>query len=144
MSGVRAVRVLVGSWPRVGEFVLAAWLALYASVFPDGVPAFLLLHDVGLSVAVAASSVISMLARRGPLRFLHTTNIALGGWLVTFSALVTQHHSMALAQNDILVGLTVVMFAILPTRALDAPVAWQRYYRTHPAKPSPAPRREVT
>ncbi len=109
-------------WARVVEIMLALWLAVSPFVFHFPPEATLLwANDFSCAVLIATLAFLS-LAKRW--RHIHLLSIAVGTWLIAFA------YSAGLpapfwAQNDIIVGLLIVMFAIIPSDATEPPPSWR-------------------
>jgi hypothetical protein len=112
-------------WPRIAEVLIACWLAAAPFVFGragHGVEgAVPWLSDVVCAGLIAACALVS-LAR--PRSRLHLAELAVAAWLVAYGFFASATPYPAL-QNDILVGLVLPMFAIIPNQATLPPAAWR-------------------
>src|SRR5688500_15605034 len=103
-------------WPRLAELLIAAWLAaspfaLRQEVSPLGLPPWL--SDMACAVLIAVCALLSFTRRLG---WLHFAEIAVAAWLLGYGFLAAPERAPAL-ENDILVGLVLPMFAIIPNHA---------------------------
>ena len=107
-------------WARVIEIMLGFWLMASPFIFRPGRPANDLL--CGLSVMV-----FGFLSYWRPTHGAHFLTLAVALWLVIlgYSA---GHPAPPPAQNQIIVGLLLAMFAIIPNRTSDMPEAWRKFY----------------
>jgi len=109
-------------WARVIEFMLACWLAISPFVFrhdPD--QAFLWASDL-VSAAVVAS--VALLSFRRSLRKLHLVHLVTGVWLIGVGVLGAPSPPPPALQNDVVVGLLLWMFAIVPSDSATPPPRW--------------------
>lgn len=121
------MKALVAMWPRTTELLLGVWLVVGPWLLDA--PAVLRAHDAVVGLAAAC---IALLAMRLPTRLVNLWNLVLGAWLVAFPLLWSRAIHSAGAQNELLVGLGLLMFAIIPTRCMQIPAAWQSYFSHHP------------
>lgn len=61
-----------------------------------------------------------------PLRYAHVAIMVVALWLSGFGFWTSGHPAPPALQNDILVGLLLLMFAIIPNNANLPPLAWRR------------------
>jgi hypothetical protein len=113
-------------WPRVAELVIAAWLAaspfvLAQEASPLGAPPWL--SDVSCAGLIAACALLSFTRRFG---WLHFGEIAVAAWLLGYGFLAAPEATPAL-ENDILMGLVLPMFAIIPNHATLPPLSWRAF-----------------
>ncbi|HRX85812.1 MAG TPA: hypothetical protein P5572_12405 [Phycisphaerae bacterium] len=112
-------------WPRVLEFVLACWLAISPFVFRSGAEvSWLWTNDLVCAFAVAAAALLSLHHR---LHRTHLANLAVALWLIGLAFARTSPPPAAY-QNDLVVGLLLILFTIIPSRAAHPPRAWQRFF----------------
>jgi hypothetical protein len=114
-------------WARVVELMLGCWLAASPFVFrhPAGEPA-LWANDLACGLAVV---VLSLLFFWEPARHAHFGTGAVGLWLVAFAFLTSAPPAPPALQNDLLVGLLLLMHAIVPNEASLPPRSWRPYLR---------------
>lgn len=117
-------------WSRVIEFMLACWLAVSPFVFQHADDALVLwTSDFAVATLVATLALISYWR---PTRYAHLLIIPPALWLIGFGRFGPPPLLPGM-QNDIVVGLLLLMFAIVPNRATLPPHAW---FRDAPAGPS--------
>lgn len=111
-------------WPRVSELVVAAWLvvASFAFAVPGALDATLVPLASGVGVVVAFLA--SRRWRRAHLGTLVVALVLIGWGWARFP-----RPGPAAAQNAILSGLMLGLFAIVPNEAMDPPVAWRPHAR---------------
>ena len=117
-------------WPRMVEILIAIWLAASPFVLGhiDEHPA-LSISDIACGVIIAASAVISFSEHW---RRMHLGELAVAAWLLGFGYLGSSEPLPGL-QNDILVALVLMMFAIIPSEANRPPRSWRtfEFEKTH-------------
>jgi hypothetical protein len=111
-------------WPRVAELLIACWLAASPFVFGhiEGQGAFWL-SDLVCAGAIAICALLSFSERA---RRLHLVELAVAGWLLVFGYLASAEPLPRL-QNNILVALVLIMFAIIPSEANLPPRSWREF-----------------
>jgi hypothetical protein len=110
-------------WTRWLETALGAWLVAAPFVFgAAGRDDARLTHDLGAGLVVAALALASMSRR---FRRAHLLILPVAVWLIAFGWLQHEAEPRALAQNHLLLGLTLLMTAILPTESTLPPAAWR-------------------
>src|SRR5688572_25128019 len=109
-------------WARVVEFMLGCWLAISPFIFRH--PA----DDLALWVTdwIAAGLVIlfALLSYWPPLKHIHLVTAAVALALVAVGRLLAWEDPPPGAQNQIVVGLLLLMFALVPSHASRPPDAW--------------------
>lgn len=117
-------------WPRVVEFMLACWLAISPFVFrhdPDAT--FLWASDLACAAVVAALSLGSFWR---PAHWLHLLILVVSAWLVAVG-FVGGYPAPPARQNDIIVGILLLLLAVIPSYADQPPEKWRAYYRQRTA-----------
>jgi hypothetical protein len=109
-------------WPRVLEVGLGAWLGASPFVFGTASEPALLVHDVAGGAAIAALALSSLARRRPPL---HLLELPVAAWLAALGWARYETPPLGAAQNHLLLGLTLLMCAVLPTESSKAPAAWR-------------------
>lgn len=111
-------------WARIVEVMLGCWLAVSPFVFRHN-PAdrVLWFNDLLSALAVVVLALVSFWP---PLRFAHVANLAIALWLIAFGFWAPYPTPPAL-QNDIVVGLLLLMFAIVPNHANQPPRPWREF-----------------
>jgi SPW repeat len=110
-------------WARTVEFMLGCWIIISPFVFRHPADqSSLWVTDVSCGFAVV---VISLLSYAPRLRYLHPGTAGVSLWLVLFGYFYQTHPTPAPLQNDILVGLLLMMFAIVPNESTLPPPSWR-------------------
>jgi hypothetical protein len=109
-------------WARVVEFMLGCWLAISPFIFQH--PASSLTPWIIDWVTAGLVILFALLSYWPPLKHIHlmTALVALG--LVALGRLSSWEHPPPGAQNQIVVGLLLLMFALVPNHASQPPEAW--------------------
>jgi hypothetical protein len=115
-------------WPRVVEFMLGVWLLLSPFIFghPEERVAYWA-NDWACACLVMTFAAASYWR---PTRRAHLAIIAVGLWMIGFAYVMTYgilrlDEAAAAMQNNVLVGLLLLMFAVIPNRASRPPQSWQ-------------------
>jgi hypothetical protein len=112
-------------WARVIEVMLGCWLAVSPYIFRHSADDMRLwLNDLFSATAVI---VLALASFWSPLRFAHVANIAMALWLIAFGFWVSPYPTPPALQNDIVVGLLLLMFAIVPNEASRPPRPWRDF-----------------
>lgn len=110
-------------WPRVSEIILGLWLIL--SPFAFGTPS----HKWASWVADLSAGILTILLALAslltPLRKAHLAIFLVAIALMGFGY-ISSPVTPAL-QNDLLMGLLLMMFAIVPSEASIPPRTWREY-----------------
>jgi hypothetical protein len=110
-------------WARVVEFMLGCWLAISPFIFRH--PA----DDLRLWATdwIAASLVIlfALLSYWPPLKHIHLATAVVALALVAIGRFSSWEHPPPGAQNQIVIGLLLLMFALVPSHASQPPETWQ-------------------
>lgn len=110
-------------WPRVVEIVVGAWLVAspwVLTVHPgDGVQ---LAVDVTAGVLAVGFALASL---RPATRRAHLLTIAVAAGLVGWGWPKSASVAFSAYQHDILVGLILMMFAVIPVNTSVPPVGWR-------------------
>jgi hypothetical protein len=111
-------------WPRVIELMLGAWLVVSPFVF-RGTPH---LAEYAINDVVSGGLVIlfSLAAFWRPLRRANIATLAMGLWLVSYGYFSAPRPGPPAAQNDLVIGLLLLVFAILPSHTNQPPETWAR------------------
>ena len=110
-------------WPRVVEVMLGAWLVISPFIF-RGTPQ---VSDYTLNVVISGcviivSSLLAFWSRAGGARFV---TLAASIWLMAHGYFSAVRPGPPAAQNEIMIGLLLVLFAILPNETNRPPAAWR-------------------
>jgi hypothetical protein len=113
-------------WARVIEILMAAWLAASPLIFRHSPDARLLwVTDLSCALGVAIFSILSF---RPELSKLHLLNLAAACWLLGVGAFAAPSPPPPALQNEVMIGLLLLMFAIVPSHASDPPRSWLEFY----------------
>jgi hypothetical protein len=114
-------------WARVIELMLGVWLVLSPLIFREtaGVGNFWN-TDVSAGSAVI---LLSLLSFWRPLRKSHLVTGVIALWLILSAWFAAARPGPPAAQNEIVVGLLLLMLAIVPTDASLPPEPWRRPQR---------------
>jgi hypothetical protein len=118
-------------WGRIGEIVLGIWLLLSPYVW-GSTPFYpeRWRSDMISGIAVIGLAVLSFWPFRKFefLSYAHVGSLLVAGWVVGFSYFYAGHPAALGYQNDLLTGLTLLLFPLIPNHASQPPIAWRRYY----------------
>jgi hypothetical protein len=112
-------------WSRVIELMLGCWLALSPFIFRHGsVEKAFWWNDLLSALAVILLALASFWF---PLRYAHLGIVIVAFWLIGFGFSVSPYPAPPALQNDIAVGLLLLMFAIIPNEATRPPRPWRDF-----------------
>lgn len=114
-------------WARVVEVMLGCWLAVSPFVFRHSAEDRMLWFSDLLSALVVMVLALSSFWR--PLRYAHLGIVAVGLWLIVVGY-VAPYPTPPAFQNDIAVGLLLLIFAIVPNNAAQPPKPWREFYES--------------
>ena len=110
-------------WSRVVEFMLACWLAVSPFIFQHPEDAIALwMSDFACATAVAT---LALLSYWRPTRHAHLLIVPIALWMIGFGRFGDSAPLLAGLQNNIAVGLLLLMFAIIPNHATRPPESWR-------------------
>jgi hypothetical protein len=113
-------------WGRVVELMLGLWLVLSPFIFGhDTLHPGLWRNDFACGVAIV---LLALLSFWHTLRHVHLLNLLVAAWLIGFGYIYGGYPSPPGAQNNILLGLILLLFAIIPNEANQPPPPWRHYY----------------
>lgn len=115
-------------WPRVIEGMLGCWLLVTPFVF-RGTTA---VEDYTTSALVSGAVVIVMavLSFWEPARLARFVTLGVSLWLALHGYFAAERPGPPAAQNEIMIGLTLLLFAIIPNEASRPPRAWRHEQHT--------------
>ena len=111
-------------WPRAVEVMLGIWLALSPWIFGHFGRQPLTASDLLAGLAVVVLALLSFFPR---LHRAHLGLLAVAAWLAGFAYFGYGHPIPPGAQNELLVGLTLILIAIIPNEASKPPRKWRRF-----------------
>ena len=109
-------------WSRVVEFMLGCWLAISPFIFahPADEPTLWATDWIAACVVIA----FALLSYWRPLRHIHLLTAVLACGLIAAGRFLSPGDVPPAAQNQIVVGLLLLMFALVPNHASRPPDAW--------------------
>ena len=115
-------------WPRVIEGMLGCWLLVTPLVF-RGTPA---VEDYTTSAFVSGAVIIVMalLSFWEPTRLARFVTLGVSLWLALHGYFAAERPGPPAAQNEIMIGLTLLLMAIIPNEASRPPRAWRHEQHT--------------
>jgi hypothetical protein len=118
-------------WARVAEMMLGLWLAISPLVFrgTPGVERFVAL-DLATGAAVVAFSLASFWRRT---QLAHLATAALAVALGVQAYVTWERPGPPAAQNEIIVAMLLLLFAIIPNESSEPPRPWRRRGEAEPA-----------
>lgn len=110
-------------WSRVVEIMLGHWLLISPFIFRHPVQETAWwINDMACGVTVI---VLGLLSFWRPTRNAHLLMLPIGCWLILVGFLWSAHPAPPALQNDVLLGLLLLMFAIIPNQASLPPEGWR-------------------
>lgn len=119
-------------WPRVVEIMLGCWMLASPFLFQHGEHTSWWINDFSVGTALI---VLGLLSFWRPTRRAHLVTLVVALWSIGFGYAISWQAEGPAPQNDILIGLTLLLTAIIPTPASLPPREWhdQGYIQTpHP------------
>jgi hypothetical protein len=113
-------------WARIVEVMLGCWLALSPFIFnhPTEKSAWWI-NDLTSGIALVTLALFSFWR---PMRHAHLAIVLLGLWLISFAYLAAPYPTPPALQNDLMLGLLLLMFAIIPNEASLPPEKWRDFW----------------
>lgn len=111
-------------WPRVVEVMFGSWLVISPFVF-RGTPE-LERYAVSMVVSGTLIAIASTLAFWSPAAGARYLTLLTSLWLMGHGYFAAARPGPPAAQNELVVGLLLVLFAILPNEINRPPAAWQK------------------
>jgi peptidoglycan/LPS O-acetylase OafA/YrhL len=110
-------------WARVVEFMLGCWLAISPFIFAHAD------DQIGLWATdwICATLVITLalLSYWHPTRHAHVLTLLVAAGLIVIGRFSTGETPSPAMQNQIVVGLLLLMFSLVPNAASRPPASWQ-------------------
>jgi hypothetical protein len=110
-------------WARIVECMIGCWLLMSPFIFghrPERTSLWINDFAVGGLVIVIALS-----SHWRPTAWAHWLLLPIGAWQFAFGRLSQSPPLLPALQNEIIVGLLLIMFAIVPNEATMPPPAWR-------------------
>jgi hypothetical protein len=114
-------------WARVIELMLGVWLVLSPFIFRR-TPAAAEFWSTDVTTG-SAVILLSLLSFWNPMRRSHLATGVLAVWLVIWAWFAAARPGPPAAQNEIVVGLLLLMLALVPNEASLPPESWRRSVR---------------
>jgi hypothetical protein len=113
-------------WARIVEVMLGCWLAVSPFIFnhPTEKSAWWI-NDLSSGFALVTLALFSFWR---PMRHAHLAIVLLGLWLIGFAYLAAPYPTPPALQNDLMLGLLLLMFAIVPNEASLPPEKWRDFW----------------
>jgi uncharacterized membrane protein len=108
-------------WARICEILIGIWLIVSHFLFQTE-----LLSDLICGVLLLVFAALSFMDK---LNKMHLFQVAPAMWLLYLGYAYPTPWLPMFLQNLILSGLSVLMFAIIPSHASDHPRAWKRFLK---------------
>ena len=109
----RVVEVMLGIW-----LILSPWIFHYSLTKPEW-----WINDMATGTAVILFGLLSFWKHTV---LAHLLTLLLGGWLVGFAYGEGFGNAPAAAQNDLILGLLLLMFAVIPNQSSRPPRSWDK------------------
>jgi SPW repeat len=112
-------------WARVAELMLGVWLVISPLVFrgTESVDSFAV-RDLSFGAAVIALSLLSFWTHT---RWAHLITAVLAVALGLMGYFGSERPGPPAAQNEIAIGMLLLLLAIVPNQANQPPPAWDRF-----------------
>jgi hypothetical protein len=117
-------------WARIVEVMMGCWLAVSPFIFRHSPEDRVLWFNDLLSATVVI--LLALVSFWPPLRFAHVANLAVGLWLIAFGFLAFPYPTPPALQNNVIIGLLLLMFAIVPNEASRPPRPWRQHIHSTP------------
>lgn len=113
-------------WARVVEVMLGCWLAISPFIFNHPVEKSVWwMNDLCSGFAVIT---LALLSFWNPIRYAHLALVLVALWLIGLGYLAAPYPTPPALQNDLMVGLLLLMFAIIPNEASLPPKKWRDFW----------------
>ena len=109
-------------WARIAEILLGGWLAASPWLFYRGADIRFWANDIACGAIIIGCAILSLVM---PWRRIHLAELLVALWMLMFGFLAAPEPLLGL-QNNILVALVLMMFAIVPTEATLPPRSWRQ------------------
>jgi hypothetical protein len=117
-------------WARIVEVMMGCWLAVSPFIFRHSPEDRVLWFNDLLSATVVI--LLALVSFWPPLRFAHVANLAVGLWLIAFGFWAFPYPTPPALQNNVVIGLLLLMFAVIPNEANRPPRPWRQHIHSGP------------
>ena len=109
-------------WSRVVEVMLGLWLVISPFIFqhPPSKTAWWA-NDI---IAGTLVVLFALFSYWNPTRLAHSLTLLVALWLMGFAYYEGFGEAPAAMQNNLVIGLTLLMFAVIPNQASQPPRSW--------------------
>jgi hypothetical protein len=114
-------------WPRVVEILIGTWLVASPAVLESTDWGGWQINDLVCGCIVFLLGCLSFLPAT---RYAHLGAIFVGAWMLGFAYVSSPYPAPAAAQNDVLVALFLMNFAVIPNQANLPPRSWREFVNT--------------
>jgi hypothetical protein len=114
-------------WPRVVEVMFGVWLLLSPFIFSYSTESrleFAWISDFLSGLLIIAFGLASYSAR---FWWAHFLSCLVAAYMISVGYFALDGIYVPAAQNHILIGMLVLMFAVLPNHTNDKPEKWQKF-----------------
>lgn len=110
-------------WARHFEISLAIWLSLSWLIlrYPED-SSLLMFHDFFIAAIITTISLLNY-----KYRYIHLLNFFTSLWLITLAFISNTPTTNAPYQNYMVIGLTLLIFTVIPPKASDPPKKWKEF-----------------
>ena len=112
-------------WPRIAEIGIGLWLL--TSPWLLSAERQLNLWQINDCLCGLAIVVLGLLSFWPTLRKAHLVNIPIGFWIIGYAYARSAHPAPAAVQNELLLALFLLNFAIIPSQASLPPPSWRNF-----------------
>ena len=117
-------------WPRVVEFMLGLWLLISPFIFrhPDEDPMWWINDWIcGLVIVILALLSFWQMPFWRPVRHAHYALLLVALWLMGFAFFTASFPAAPALQNNMAIGLLLLMLPLVPNKAELPPTSWRKY-----------------
>ena len=115
-------------WPRMVEILIGSWLVACPAVLASTDWRGWQINDLVCGCIVILLGCLSFLSAT---RRAHLAEILVGAWMLWFAYVSSPYPAPAAAQNDVLVALFLMNFAVIPNQANLPPRSWREHINAY-------------
>jgi hypothetical protein len=110
-------------WARHFEISLAIWLSLSWLIlrYPED-SSLMMFHDFFVAAIITTISLLNY-----KYRYIHLLNLFTSIWLITLSFISDTPITNTPFQNYMVIGLTLLIFTVIPAKASHPPKEWKEF-----------------